>query len=269
MSKPFTREERDALIARARATEARIFPPEGQPKPTPRQSDRLLDQLYEQLAEYSDRLPRVVLSACPFTGAPLKRAFDPFDLGGFWWHKDRTFTPGEPRTPPSFRVLLGAVDLNGRKPAETREQVLAGPDVPFVVPRLLELDGMVAVLHRVPMSTGDVCYPVGYFSQQTFDPEDLHQHWTRPDLVFTDPDGEEGWTFSTDPWDFDLGPWIASGRLRWIRPGEGKPVVVGAESGEACPYVGLPGDRRPQLLGGGERVLDELPTGDPPDPFGD
>jgi hypothetical protein len=43
--------------------------------------------------------------------------------------------------------------------------------------------------------------------------------------------------------------------------------VLGPEAGEPCPYVGLPGDRLPQLIGDGMRDLDELPNGEPLEPF--
>jgi len=267
VSEPFSRAERDDLMARVRDAERLLYPPEGQPRPSRPETARLLDLTFQLLAEYADRLPRILLSACPFTNAPLKRSIDPFDLGGFWWQKDRTFTPDEPAPPPSFKLLMGAVDLRGRSPAETTEAVLAGPDVPFVVPRLLRLPDMVAVVHRIELESGDVAYPIGYFSREPIDPSFLHQHWTRPELWFETPEGDSGWMVANDPWDFDLEPWIASGRLRWIRTGDGKLAVVGADSGEACPYVGLQGERRPQVLGAGRRALEDPPNGEPPTPF--
>lgn len=267
MSEPLTRAERDALLARIREAEGRLYPPEGRPRPNRTETAHLLDLVNELLGEYADRLPRRVLSTCPFTGAPLRRAIDPFDLGGPWWQKDRTFTPKEPAPPPAFQTILGALDLRGRAPAETAETVLAGPDVPFVVPRLLRLPDMVAVVHRLELESGDVAYPIGYFSREPIHPATLHQHWTRPELWFETPEGESGWTVMNDRWDFDLAPWIESGRLRWVRPGDPKHAVVGADSGEDCPYVGLPGERKPQTLSAGRRAWDEPPNGEPPTPF--
>lgn len=268
MSEPFTRAERDAVVARIAEVAARLFPKDGTHEPIAIEA-RTRDTYLHLLGEYADRLPRVVMSACPFTGAPLKRAFDPFGTDGPWWHKDRTFTPDEPAAPPAFRTLLGALDLRGRVPAESTDAVLAGPDAPFVVPALLRLPGMVAVVSRLELATGDLAYPVAYFSRERIHPAALHQHWTRPELWFTDDEGTRAWTVSNHAWDFDLAPWIERGQLRWIRPGDARAGVVGPESGERCPYLDLSGDRMPQVLGGGERTLDEPPDGEPPDPFSD
>lgn len=266
MSDGFTREERDALLARMREIEAKIWPAEGEAPKKPERA-RLMDALYALQGEYADRLPRIPVSACPHTGDVLKRSIDPYGLDGPWWTKDRTFTPAEPAPPPTFRVLLGALDLHGRIPSEAGEVVLAGPDVPFVVPRLLGLPGMVAVVSRLDLPNGDIAYPIAYFSTEAMHPTELHQAWTRAELWFTDDDGDSGWTAMNDEWDFELAPWIEKGRLRWIRPGDAGFKVVGPDAGEPCPYVGLSGDRLPQFIGGGERELGDLPDGVPLQPF--
>jgi hypothetical protein len=265
MSEPFTREERNDLLRKIRAVEAELYPKDGSSPPRPKYA-RLRDTYYAMLGEYSDRLPRVLMSVCPFTGAPLVRSIDPYGLDGFWWHKDRTFTPEEPAAPPTFRVLLGALDLRGRTPSEASDEVLAGPAVPFVVPRLLELPGMVAVVSRLELASGDVAYPIAYFSSEETPPFKLHQFWTRPELWFETASGSKSWLVRNDPWDFDLETWIAQDKLKWVPPGQTKPEAVGGEGG-ACPFIGLAGDRQPQVIGGGVRELDEAPTGEPVEPF--
>ena len=263
MSEPFTRQERDALLARIRTVESELYPQDGPPPHRPAQA-RLRDTYYALVGEYSDRLPRVVMSVCPFTGAVLKRAFDPFGYDGPWWQKDRTFTPEEPAAPPTFKLILGAVNLGGRKPAEAGETVLAGPDAPFVVPRLLGLPGMVAVIHRIELESGDVAWPIAYFSSEEISPSRFHQHWTRPELWFKTESGSDGWLVKNDPWDFDLAPWIEKGQVRWVASVGTKLEAVNTGT---CPYVGLPGDHLPQVLSGGERELDEAPSGEPVEPF--
>lgn len=265
MSEPFTRAERDDLLTRIRGVEAELYPKEGPPPHRPLQA-RLRDTYYALLGEYADRLPRVIMSACPFSGVPLKRSIDPYGFDGPWWHKDRTFTPAEPTPPPGFQVILGAIDLRGRKPAEAADMVLAGPDAPFVVPRLLELPGMVAVISRLQLDTGDVAWPIAYFTSEEISPAALHQDLTRPERWIKNADGAELWLVKNDTWDFDLAPWIERGKVRWIDPARPKLQVLGPEDGP-CPYVGLPGDHLPQVLSGGERELDEAPTGDPVQPF--
>lgn len=265
----FSKAERDALLARMREVEATIWPGESGPPPNRTERASLMDTLYALRGEYADRLPRVVMSACPFTGVPFRHSIDPYGVDGPWWRKVRAFTPEEAAPPPTFRVLLGALDLRGRVPSEVGDLVLAGPDVPYVVPRLLELPGMVAVISRLELATGDLAYPIAYFSTEDVHPSRLHQTWTRADLWFTTPDGKSGWAAKNDPWDFDLGPWIERGSVRWIAPGDEAVRVVkgGGGSGVECPFAGLPGDRQPQYLSGGQRELGELPSGEPMMPF--
>ncbi len=267
MSEPLSRAERDDLVARIAAAAREVFPPGGSPNESILGHARKREHYLALLAEYADRLPRVVMGACPFTGMPLKRSFDPFGTDGPWWHKDRTFTPEEPAAPSTFRTLLGALDLRGRAPAEAADVVLAGPGAPFVVPALLGLPGMAAVISRLELATGDLAYPVAYFSRERLAPASLHQHWTRPELWFDNPDGSRGWTVANDTWDFELAPWIEKGQLFWIRPGDPDARVLGRDSGERCPYAGLPGERLFQVLGDGQVELEDAPDGSAPEPF--
>lgn len=259
-----TREERDGLVRRMRELEGQLFP-EGGPPLSGHPGARVRDAYYQVMGEYADRLPRVVMGACPFTGAALKCSFDPYRLDGPWWWKDRPFDIEEPEAPETFRVLLGALALNGRTPTETTDQVYPGPEVPFVVPRLLGLPGMVAVIGRLELATGDVAYPISYWSTEPIAPDRLHQPWLRQELWFPDGAGSQLWLIANDPWDFELEGWIARDKLFWLEPGGQQ--VLGRRSGAACPYVNLAGDRFPQSLAGGERELFELPDGTPINPF--
>lgn len=267
MSEPFTRAERDEVLRRLREIEARLYPEDDAREPSPRERARLEDQELALLGEYADRLPRVTLSRCPITKQALRRSIDPFGLDGPWWWRDRTFTPDEPGPPPTFRVLLGTLDLRGRAPAEATEDVQPGPPVPFVVPRLLGLPGMVAVVSRLTLETGDVAHPVAYFSSAEIRPGDLHQFWTRPELWFKTEQGGDGWIVKNDAWDFELAPWIEAGKLFWIEPGDAGLTLLGHGSGRPCPFVGLAGERMAQVIAAGERDLEDPPNGEPPAPF--
>ena len=267
MSEPFTREERDRCLQRIREAEAVAYVPYDPARPrSPLIAARAEDAYHAVIAEYSDRLPRVLMSACPFTGLKVLRAWDPFGVDGPWWHATRTFTPAEPAAPPSFRDLLGALDLRGRESTEATLSVIAGPGVPFVVPQLLGLPDMVAVIHRIELATGAIAYPTGYFSREEIHPASLHQFWTRPDLWFKTESGSS-WTAKNHRWDFELEPWIEKGKVRWIRPGDPEYRVAGFESGERCPYVGLEGVRMQQTLCRGQISVDDPPDGTIPEPF--
>ncbi len=268
MSEPLTREERAALLARVAELHAVLYPQaEGATAPAGPERLRLLDDSYQALAEYGDRLPRVAMSRCPHTQQVLKRSFDPYGLDGPWWNKSRAARVEEPPAPLTFRVLLGALDLRGRTPSEATAPVIPGPSVPFVVPRLLELPGMKAVISRLELQTGDIAYPIAYFADQPHYPGRLHQQWLRQELWYTNSTGGKSWTVKNDVWDFELARWIESGHLYWIEPGDTELRLRSRESGDACPYLDLPGEREPQEIAAGERSLMELPDGTPIEPF--
>lgn len=265
MAEPFPKEERDALVARCRELWARLFPREGA-RPDPAESAKLREGYYQGLAEYADRLPRVVMGACPFTGELLRHSFDPFGLDGWWWHVDLPVRIEEPRAPAAFQVLLGALTLGRAAPSEVKNAVKPGPDVPFVVPALLALPGMQAVVAKVQMATGDVAWPISYWSEEKIAPKDLHQPWCRDAYWFPTDSGGAGWSIANDPWDFDLAKWVAAGKLAWVDLAAAEPKVVR----ESLDFLySLPGDRKPQLLAEGERNLLELPDGAPVSPFGE
>jgi len=263
-----TRNERDALLARAWAIEKQIYPDDPDTAPRGRAAALLRENYYQMLAEYADRLPRIVMSVCPLTGEPFKHSFDPFGVDGPWWHQDREVEIDEPEPPETFKVLLGAVAFHGREPVEVRDPVVPGPEVPFVVPRLLGLPGMVAVLSRLTLETGDIAYPVTYFSPDEIPQRRLHQHWLQLEHRFEVEPGKSSWLIANDVWDFDLKPWIRSGKLLWTDP-EDAGVLVSGEAGAHCPYLDLPGDRFPQSLAGGGRELIDLPDGKPINPYED
>lgn len=265
----FTREERDNLLKRAWEIDGRLYAKESEARPQGRERAQLKETYYRILSEYADRLPRVMMSACPHSGEILKRSFDPWGLDGPWWHKDQEVRIEEPAAPASFKVLLGAFSLNGRDPEEVRAPVIPGPEVPFVVPALLKLPGMVAVVSRLETVRGGVAYPVGYFSTEEIQPDQLHQFWLRQDFWFTQEDGTTAWLTANDRWDFDLGPWVESGKLRWIEPGDREGTVRSASDTDRCPFVDLPGDRFPQVMAWGTRDLLDLPDGSLVNPFED
>jgi len=263
----FTRTERDNLLEKLRELDSRLFPADEANTSSGRTAARLQDDYLLALAEYSDRLPRVVMGVCPFTGAQLKRAFDPYGLDGPWWWKDCPVEIEEPKAPPAFQVLLGALALGGRLPAETTDEVIPGPEVPFVVPRLLGAKGFLAVIARLELATGDIAYPISYWCEAQIPPANLHQPWLRQELWFNNSQGAPAWNIVNDPWDFNLDSWIAQGKLSWVDAATGK--LLGRDSGVRCPFLDLGGDRQPQSLSGGERNLLDLPDGALINPFDD
>lgn len=264
-----TAEDRAKLLQAAWDLQARLYPADRSAVKPRHERALLREGYYSALGEYADRLPRRRLSTCPFTRAPFEHSFDPWGFDGPWWLEGREVEIDEPAPPSTFKVLLGAVALHGRVPSESRMPVIPGPDVPFVVPRLLGLPGMVAVVSQLDMATGDTAFPIVYFSEEEIPSRRLHQFWRSQDLWFTTEEGGSAWLIANDVWDFDLEPWLAQGKLRWIRPGDEKALVIDASSGEKCPFVGLPGERVPQLVGRGKRQALPLPDGRLVNPYED
>src|SRR6478672_4671858 len=175
-------------------------------------------------ATYFRDLPRTPVSCCPHCQKPLYRAFDLFGLDGLWWRSDAQLD--EPQPCPHFCVLLGAVDLRTSRPRPDFD-VHPGPGAPFVVPRLLQNEGMVAVVSAIEMMDGAVAYPIAYFAPRRPPIQTLAAAWARTNFVYSTQLGVHAWRRADEPapgapagdnWDFDLPPWVASGRVRWCDP---------------------------------------------------
>jgi hypothetical protein len=265
MAEELTRSARDELVQRIYQLEASLFRRPGAPELTMAERPLAKERLFATYGEYADRLPRVRLSSCPYCGEPLKRVFDPFGMDGPWWHVDVQVKYDEPAACDHFRVLLGAVNLGDRVPEEVRGEVRPGPEVPFVVPALLALPGMLAVVGRLQLATGDVAYPIAYFSDQPTRPVSLHQPWCRNMYWFQTDDGRAAWSTANDIFDFDLRPYVESGQLRWVDlAADESEVLTGARE---FPFFAVGGVRERQQIASGERAFLGLPTGEPLDPF--
>jgi hypothetical protein len=268
---PALKEQRDALVRRIYELESKLYAPDDQ-LPSVEEAANIRERLYASLAEYSDILPRVVLSACPWCGEPLKRVFDPFGLDGPWWHVDVQVKYEEPAACEHFRVLLGALALGGggrppREPREVKAEVRPGPDAPFVVPALLQLPGMKAVVSELKLPHGDVGYPVAYFSSKPTKPVDLHQPWCRDAYWIKDDEGNSAFSIANDLFDFALEPYVKDGRLRWVDLEQVSDWLFD-EMANSFPFFGINGDRERQQLVAGTRDLIGLPTGEALDLFG-
>lgn len=158
----------------------------------------------------------MTLSRCPFSGKPLVRAFDPWGIDGFWWQRDKIRNADEPPPPRHFLLLQGAVSLNGLPPKGGRHEALVGPEVPFVIPRILSREGVVAVISSITMANGYTAFPVAYYSMTQPEPGCLTQGWREDSYSYVDADGRPAWRIDAQPWDFDLRHWVQSGRVTWI-----------------------------------------------------
>ena len=184
--------------------------------------------------EYFHRLPRPALSCCPVCGKPLYRSFDPYGLDGLWWKPSAS--PPEPPSCPHFCVLVGAVGYQGKDRRAGKFAVRPGPEVPYVIPRLLEHPGMIAVIGEVTMAPGYLAWPIAYFAESRPAVEDLTAGWAREAFNYLTPLGETGMKYCNDPWDFELLPWAERGKIQGCEPGSGN-ARLSKSTGADCPYL--------------------------------
>jgi hypothetical protein len=207
------------------------------------------------LSRYLDGLPRRRLSRCPFTGEVLSMRIDDFGLDGFFWNNSAPRRP-EQEFPETYFALDGALKLHGA-PEKSSLLCCPGPDAPYVLPRLLWYDEIKAVISCIHIGP-HTAYPIVYYADPA--PEGAYrvndwgtEHYWEPGTP--DPELFTPGLYIDVPakpreMDFGLEPWIKSGKLLWIAPGDESLTLHGHASG--CPYLDLPGSRNPKYIQNGE-----------------
>lgn len=183
--------------------------------------------------EYLDLLPVVALSRCPHTGSPLEVLIDTDGLDGLWWSYDTPLRVIGHR-PPTLLALTGAL----RPGAPVPPGVCPGPAAPYVLPRMLADDSVVAVLSHVRVGPHDG-FPIAYFTSAPEEATVRANEWGTGGFARLGADGaiEYGaWPEPDGDRDHDLRPWLDSGRLRWIAPGDASLEL--RTGSDACPYLG-------------------------------
>jgi hypothetical protein len=215
----------------------------------------LYDQVDEISQGYRDLLPEVTVARCPDSDEPVRWPIDTTGLDTWFWNY-RAAVQHVPESPPrSWLAMTGAMRL-----VEPVEQppfvVMPGPDVPFVVPRVLDSPGVRAVIAEVPVGrhTG---WAITYFGPV---PEvKLVNLWGSDDLLVY-RDGEwTGWDRElpdASQYDFDLSGWLRSGKLLWLSPSDESATLRSGTDG--CPFVDLPGRRLLTVVANG--VVDHVET---------
>lgn len=115
---------------------------------------------------------------------------------------------------------------------------------------------MVAVIHKAQLNTGDIAYPISYWSKTEIPKECLHQPWLHSELW-----SKAGWTICNDAFDFALDRWIAEGKLMWTETAGDAVVLRGKADPMKCPYSNIPGIRAPQLIQNGQIMPLGVPDG--------
>jgi hypothetical protein len=262
-----SKDARDLLLGSVRELRAKI---RAGAKERPKMSYEVRSQLSKKIGELLDqyfaRLPRFAFGRCPVCNSLLDQVFDPWGLDGFWWQEDLNGRCPEPSACEHFRVLTGALNLNGQPPRGGEVESYPGPEVPYVIPKVLELPSMVAVISSLPMNNGYTAYPISYFSREKPPSTALANPWTKTSCSFTAPNGASGFMYKTDPWDFELLPWVVKSKVQWIDPGDPRNILK-AGPVEKFPYGKLQGLRLQQVIKNDKRFTKSPPHNEVINPF--
>ena len=226
--------------------------------------DRARDELQALMDWYEGWVPRVPVARCPHTGQMALFPIDTVDLDGWFWEYE---SPARPyhwnELPPTWLAMAGAMRL--RQPlASVSFEARPGPEVPYVIPRILDYrEDVRAVIAEVPVGphTG---WAITYFALEQI-PVKLVSTWGEATYHWRSGDGgwhweDGGWTpeyfdFNVGDNDYNLGPWLRSGKLLWIVPGDSELTLRSGEAG--CPYTGLTGSHNMAYVHDGQIWRDE------------
>jgi hypothetical protein len=201
--------------------------------------------------QYRQLLPEVPVARCPHTGELVSWPIDTAGLDGWFWDCDAPIRRMPQRLPKAWLAMTGAIRL--AQPVEPFSFICRpGPDVPFVVKRIIEQPGIQAVIAQVPIGrhTG---WAISYFGQKPEGVPLVNLWGTETYYVYDDDGTWQGWANvipKVEDYDFDLEPWLRSGKVLWIEPGDDTATLRDGVDG--CPYVGLAGVRLNQFVQNGK-----------------
>jgi hypothetical protein len=262
-----TKEARDLILAGVSEIQAKFREGSRASPPMPYAvRSQLIEQKRDLLDQYFEQLPRYVFGRCPICNLLLEQVFDLWGLDGFWWQEQLSGQCPKPIACEHFRVLTGALNLNDQPPVGGEVESHPGPEVPYVIPKVLELPTMVAVISSILMKNGYTAYPISYFSKDQPPTSALANPWRMTSCNFTTVTGEPAFTYLTDPWDFELLPWVAKDKIKWIDLGDDQSILISGPA-DKCPYVDLKGLHQQQTIVNGNRYTKSPPNNEVYDPF--
>jgi hypothetical protein len=205
-----------------------------------------LDIRHDAVDQYRLLLPDVAVSRCPHTGELLSWAMDTIELDGWFWNYEAQVRR-DGYLPRTFLALAGAMRLF-EPLIQAPFLAVPGPGVPYVVPRILDQTDTFAVISQLPVGP-HVGWPIAYFGPRQpalrlvndwgsnrYDSYDHAGNWLGWSQTPLEEICDDAYDF-----DFELEPWIDSGRLRWIAPDDETLSIQHGLAG--CPYIGLEGPR--------------------------
>lgn len=203
--------------------------------------------------EYQAGVPIVPLSRCPFCQTVISHSLDTFGLDGLWWKYNASIRPEYQKNTlcSHYLQLSGAVRLS--QPVEKLPTVVSpGPEVPFVLPRLLSNPLVRAVISSTEVGIHQA-YPIFYFTESKNEEFELFDMWGTDYYKWVNGNGELTWGEApelTRHYDFQIEVWIERGKLLWISPGDEALKLNNEVKG--CPYLNLAGRQERLYIQDGE-----------------
>jgi hypothetical protein len=203
-----------------------------------------IDSLKVLYNEYKESVPIIPLSRCPFCQQVIHHSLDTYDLDGLWWNYRGSVRPDyyQNTVCPHYLQISGAVHLS--RPIKSIPMLVSpGPEVPFVLPRLLEKGSVRAVIYSIEVGKHQA-YPIFYFTESKKHKFELFNSWGDNYYEWENEEGKLIFDLTPETerhYDFKLESWIKNGKLFWINPGDIELKL--RNDVEDCPYLNLPGCR--------------------------
>lgn len=201
-------------------------------------------QVFED--KYTNGLPILDVSRCPYSNEVYNLAIDSFGLDGPWWDAEQPVRE-EKEAIPSFFAITGSVNIIGEPPAAPFT-IKPGPAVPWISPRLLSNDDITAVLSHIKIGLYDAYVTVYYTDSQEVDVNRINTWGTNEYLI----NDNEGFAVldrtydDEDEYDFDIANWIKKGKLKWIAIND---KTLELQNGiDNCPYLDIKGYKYPVII---------------------
>ncbi len=213
--------------------------------------------------------PDVLVAICPYCSrkiwARIKNGV--FTLCASFWVME--YDDGKTVTDDSkcehLFVMDGALNLNNQPIPEkisafsfVRSKIYMGSEVPFIKPRLLEIDGVIAVIHSIIIANKYNGFPITYFTKNFISQSDFATGWAREEYVARDQMVSSASFIGErlEPQDYDLEKWVDRKKIRWLVE-DNNDLSLNTED-SIYPYRNISGRRNPYFMEKGEVI--DLPN---------
>lgn len=196
------------------------------------------DELSAMRVTYRARLPVYLLARCPICDGRVWEPIDTYSLNGPGWQypwagtgwmgsvalpleQQKLWTKTKPISYetdcPHVEIVSWCVNLNGLTPDDVFTSMDIISEVPFVMRIPMAAEGVLAVLHTLPIGRYDDPEPrpryTAYFMTYFATDKPAFMRATAAWRSADEPPGRVG-----QPFDYDLVTWVTAKRLFWLDP---------------------------------------------------